>query len=73
LTEFSGPKVNRKGLANIIQSRLKGYETNIESLEIQMEDEPDGDVKSDHYVLLDRLKENLRLARGQFEPLNLNP
>jgi protein transport protein SEC20 len=66
LSEFSGPKVNRKELADIIQSRLKEYETNIESLEIQMEDEPDGYVKSNYYVVLDRLKENLRLARGRF-------
>lgn len=61
LAACAGDERERQELADVIQSKLKTYESSLASLDLQIEDELDEDAKRRYLVSLDRLKENLRL------------
>jgi hypothetical protein len=61
LNSFDGGDRERQELAEVIQTRLKAYESSLFALDLQIEDVLDEDLKRRHLVSLDRLKENLRL------------
>lgn len=68
LHEYKGTsEIDRLELAESIQLRLKEYETGVQSIELDIEDEQPGSTRNNHEVLLDKLRENLKLAKSRFK------
>ncbi|KAA8910983.1 hypothetical protein TRICI_003994 [Trichomonascus ciferrii] len=56
----------RQELADSVQLRLKEYENGVQALEFLIDDDVDMDQRKMHLVALDRLRENLKLAKNRF-------
>lgn len=56
----------RQELTDTVQLRLKDYESGVKSLDFLIADDLDPELKKQHLVSLDRLKEDLKIAKNRF-------